>query len=503
MIGPKDSKYNADAIRILKQCKSRIALQVGDDDILKGPKLMAELTKNCRETQEVALLADSTISSCCPDMLTAKKYCSDSLILMTSAAVCDTTVEDVQVSPSQIALPKATVKVLQLPLHVNDWAIREVMSKVAETISECDVTVPFVLAFDSNLRWILEYLAMDKTGDINSKGREVLDQIKITSWNSIVNHFDSLRIRLSVTASIEFSKTDSKWTERAHGCDLGLSGQIVCYLSSCESSNSSTMALNYARVRERIVPMKVKSDSEESGFIVGVMGGTGEGELEVQTSSGSSALSSFIMSRMSLINFTKDLIEQELSSDCEGSIGLIVTNPHLQGVVSMRDRLSHNLRMSKLKTIKIYMSKVKPQKLDNFYGVKVWVIIACPIETNRLLAESEDYRVPLISPWEMEVAMDCREWTIDQPYKIDDLLASDSGFKEKEMEYNKEGEDEDTQGGGAIQRQNQDWSIAMPLQNNLVHFSKRSDVACPYASATGEASTIEEGLSGIASVYEY
>jgi len=501
-MGPEDEAYKIDARRILKQCKDRIALQVGDDDILKGPDTIVELTKNCEETQECALLTDSAISSCCPDMLTAKKYCSDSLILMTSAAVCETGIESVVVKPPQIALPTAIVKVLQLPLQVNDWALINVMNSLSETINLCDPKVPTILSCDSNLKWIIEYLIELRSDHISDEVCKVLDQIKTTSWNDITQHFESFKIRLNNESSFKFDNFESKWTACEEVLDLGRPGHIVCYLSSCESSNHTTMALNYAKTCDRIKPQLVKPDSKESGFITGQLGGVeNEGEIELLTSSGSNPLSKLIMSRMSSINYAKELIEQELSNDSDVSIGLVVTNPHLGGVVRMRDRLSYNLRMSKLKTIKVYMAKVNPQKLDNFYGVKLWVIITCPIETNRLLSESDSYRIPLITPWELEVALNCRDWTIEQPYSLDQLLSDDRGYRQKNMEM-KTIIGSDTEEETAIQRQNQDWSVAMPLQNNLVHFSKRSDVACPYASVTCEASTIEEGLSGIASVYE-
>lgn len=92
-------------------------------------------------------------------------------------------------------------------------------------------------------------------------------------------------------------------------------------------------------------------------------------------------------------------------------IGLLVGT---LGVHSYLPLLAHlrkilRSRRSARKVYTVSVGKLNPAKLANFQEVECWVLVACPENT---LVESKEFYKPIVTPYEMELALDeNREWT--------------------------------------------------------------------------------------------
>ena len=71
----------------------------------------------------------------------------------------------------------------------------------------------------------------------------------------------------------------------------------------------------------------------------------------------------------------------------------------LQNLISLSNKTSYLLSMGKL----------NPSKLANFLEIDIFVLVSCP--ENALLDSKPDYLKPIITPWELELALEeGKEW---------------------------------------------------------------------------------------------
>ena len=66
------------------------------------------------------------------------------------------------------------------------------------------------------------------------------------------------------------------------------------------------------------------------------------------------------------------------------------------------------LRKHKKKSYTMAVGKLTPAKLGNFLEVETWVLVACG--ENSLVEAHKEFMRPIITPWELEVALGEREW---------------------------------------------------------------------------------------------
>ena len=70
------------------------------------------------------------------------------------------------------------------------------------------------------------------------------------------------------------------------------------------------------------------------------------------------------------------------------------------------------LKKHKKKSYTMAVGKLTPAKLANFLEVEAWVLVAC--SENSLVQGHKDFPKPIITPWELEVALAEREWPSSQ-----------------------------------------------------------------------------------------
>lgn len=139
------------------------------------------------------------------------------------------------------------------------------------------------------------------------------------------------------------------------------------------------------------------------------------------------------------------------------TVGIVVGTLGVAGYLPVLAHLRAILRQYGKKSYTVAVGKLRPEKLSNFAEVECWVLVACP--ENALLdgigagtPESKAYPVPVVTPFELEVALDSavaehsgngkRRW--DGTYILDfrDLLRSSASrpdIRNQELDTHSDG----------------------------------------------------------------
>ena len=128
--------------------------------------------------------------------------------------------------------------------------------------------------------------------------------------------------------------------------------------------------------------------------------------------------------------------------------GILVSNLSQQHLVDVVKSLQTIIQDSSRTAYSFAVGKINPAKLANFAEIETFVIVAC--REHSLLDMEREYPIPVITPMELEIAMENLQWGM-QPYSLD---CQDVLIRQEEEEMRKQGEREQQQlgsnGAGAI-----------------------------------------------------
>jgi diphthamide biosynthesis protein 2 len=101
-------------------------------------------------------------------------------------------------------------------------------------------------------------------------------------------------------------------------------------------------------------------------------------------------------------------------------IGIVVATLGVANYLSIIEHVKQLITTHHRKHYLFIVGKLNVAKMANFDGVDVFVLISCP-ET--ILLNSKDYYKPIVTPFELELALDPRqEWTGEYVTEFDQLL---------------------------------------------------------------------------------
>ena len=97
--------------------------------------------------------------------------------------------------------------------------------------------------------------------------------------------------------------------------------------------------------------------------------------------------------------------------------GLVVGTLGVASYLPLLDRLRSLLRRHHKKVYTLAVGKLNPAKLANYLEVECFVLVACP-ENSLVDGNGKDYHRPIITPFELEVALGEQEWS-GEAYDLD------------------------------------------------------------------------------------
>ena len=107
-------------------------------------------------------------------------------------------------------------------------------------------------------------------------------------------------------------------------------------------------------------------------------------------------------------------------------VGILVGTLGVANYSEILNRLKSMIKKVGKKSYVFIVGKINVAKLANFMEIDIFVLIAC--SENTLLDSSEFYK-PVVTPYEMEIACNLREWTGDYPTDFNSLLCGKSILK--------------------------------------------------------------------------
>nr|XP_018267417.1 diphthamide biosynthesis protein 2 [Kwoniella dejecticola CBS 10117]OBR89575.1 diphthamide biosynthesis protein 2 [Kwoniella dejecticola CBS 10117] len=108
-------------------------------------------------------------------------------------------------------------------------------------------------------------------------------------------------------------------------------------------------------------------------------------------------------------------LHQAMSADV---FGLIVSNIGLRSSQPLLKQLREDLKRAKKKSYTLSVGRLNPAKLANFSEIECFVLVGC--NEGGLVDNTKDFLQPIITPWELELALqgvkhiwDPAKWTLD------------------------------------------------------------------------------------------
>ena len=124
-------------------------------------------------------------------------------------------------------------------------------------------------------------------------------------------------------------------------------------------------------------------------------------------------------------------------------IGIVVATAGVSKFKNVIEKVRNQIAASGKSSYVFAVGKVSVAKLANFAEIEAFVLVACP--ENSLL-DSRDFHVPIITPFELEISLDLRNWG---KYSVDfedylDNSAEKLAEDDQELEENDSNGDNDT-----------------------------------------------------------
>ncbi|GAA5844653.1 hypothetical protein JCM5353_001332 [Sporobolomyces roseus] len=154
----------------------------------------------------------------------------------------------------------------------------------------------------------------------------------------------------------------------------------------------------------------------------------------------SSRLESARTNRMLMRRYA--LVEKAKDADV---IGILVGTLGVAAYLPLITHLRQLIASHHKKSYTVAVGKLNPAKLANFIEVECFVLVACPENT---MVDSKEFLRPIVTPFELELALTSKAWTGQYILDFGELLASstfgqDEDKANEENEQNHEGNEDD------------------------------------------------------------
>lgn len=156
--------------------------------------------------------------------------------------------------------------------------------------------------------------------------------------------------------------------------------------------------------------------------------------------------------------------------------GILVSNLSQQHLVDVVKSLQTIIQDSNRTAYSFAVGKINPSKLANFAEIDTFVIVAC--REHSLLDMEREYPIPVITPMELEIAMENLQWGM-QPYSLD---CQDVMIRQEEEEERKQREREQQLQLGSSGANNNEATDFDNDDNNDDNDNESVDSDAPYFS---------------------
>ncbi|CAK9784622.1 diphthamide biosynthesis protein [Cutaneotrichosporon oleaginosum] len=200
--------------------------------------------------------------------------------------------------------------------------------------------------------------------------------------------------------------------------------------------------------------------------------------------------------------------------------GLVVGNVGLASSRALVAELREALKLAKKKSYTLSVGRLNPAKLANFAEIECFVLVGC---AEGGVVDSKDFLRPIITPWELTLALKGKEgvwdpaaWTLDLNAALEEaaaVVASERAepHSDEELDFSLVtgayrtrktfGGEEERVGGTDVALRNNDMSLAKLESAGSMFLATRSFQGLEPRYGMDEPATLEQGRTGVARGY--
>ncbi|OCF54334.1 diphthamide biosynthesis protein 2 [Kwoniella mangroviensis CBS 10435] len=333
--------------RILEGGYKTIGLQFPDELLPSSVQVYRSIQMKIQHTGAQAyVLADSTYGNCCPDVLSCLHLPADFLVHYGHACLTPT-----DALPVFYVFPRRKLDITHAAEQFSEVSKEELSEGGKKGV---------VVVWDVSFDWLA-------------------DEIQKT-FSKIAPHPINF-------ATIQKPPTSSSPTPPASGSDIKGKGKAPALRS--------------------IEPPK---GVDISDCVIWYIGEEGRSSINLQMSYADNPLYLYSPSSSSVLSLHRQTsrllqrrlfaLHQAMSADI---FGLIVSNIGLSSSQALLHQLRSDLRKARKKSYTLSVGRLNPAKLANFAEIECFVLVGC--NEGGLVDNSKDFLRPIITPWELELAL--------------------------------------------------------------------------------------------------
>jgi diphthamide biosynthesis protein 2 len=173
-------------------------------------------------------------------------------------------------------------------------------------------------------------------------------------------------------------------------------------------------------------------------------------------------------------------------------VGIIVGTLGVGDYLSVVDRLKSVIKQAGKKCYLFVVGKLNPAKLANFMEIDVFVVVAAAESS---LIESQDFYRPILTPYELEIACGCHQWTGD--YITDCTQLPDVSHVDIQSQSDGDFEPEFSLITGSLKTTDITDSTVGYVDGNLQAIAKRDPMKVAIMQSTGAQFLSERSWKGL------
>ncbi|KAI0350265.1 diphthamide biosynthesis protein [Trametes cingulata] len=390
-LSPEELEETFDIARTAEEIEKgdykRIALQFPDELLPHSVPIFRALKSRIAESRELYVLADTSYGSCCVDEVAAQHVDADALVHYGHACMSQTSR-----LPVIYVLGKKPID----PVHCADSFVHTLRA-ASDSSQKSTVLLRYDVAY--------AHRADDIISELKSRlpsTRVLYTPVPLVAYPSSESKRTAQSLREPSNAGGASSNADSPRD------DASPEDAVILYIGE-ESLTLTNLLLTHASYEVFSYDSKMRTTRLESG-----------------------RTNKLLMRRYAVVQKARDA----------DVIGILVGTLGVANYLPLIAHLRDIIKKAHKKSYTISVGKPNPAKLANFLEIECFVLVACP--ENSLL-DSKEFLRPIITPYELEVALQpTQSWTGRYVLDFDQLLREhQDGLDNAQPQEGGEHEEED------------------------------------------------------------
>ncbi|BEI81471.1 hypothetical protein CcaverHIS002_0206310 [Cutaneotrichosporon cavernicola] len=470
------------------------------------------------------VLADSTYGACCPDILSCLHLPADLLVHYGHACLTPT-----DAIPVHYVFPRQTLDVSAAADALKGAAASEFQGEDAKRGA--------LVVWDVGYDWLaneIQSAFSDWPVPVSFATIERPSLVRASEASKTPSGCCKTKSKTDAP-SLCCAEAPSTSGDAASGCSTSGPNDTCCSSTSgpdtCSSPSIPTASKDKAPALRRLTP---PPGVDMASTVLLYLGSEGRSLLNLQMNHATNPVYAFNADcgAWAVHPTSSRLLSRRLfalhSAMAADVFGLVVGNVGLASSRALVAELREALKLAKKKSYTLSVGRLNPAKLANFAEIECFVLVGCG---EGGVVDSKDFLRPIITPWELTLALkgkagvwDPSAWTLDLDAALDEATAvvaserattgeADDSDNESELEFSLvtgtyrtrktfgAAEEETREGGTDVALRNDNMSLAKLESAGSMFLQTRTFQGLEPRYGLDEPAMLEQGRTGVARGY--